>query len=42
MALDTVWIAVASVLAMFDITRTIDSNGDEIIPAVDVEPGSIR
>ena len=42
MALDTVWIAVASVLAVFDIRKAVDADGAEIVPSVRVEPGSIR
>ena len=37
MALDTIWIAVASVLAAFDIKKAIDADGNEIVPAVEVE-----
>ena len=42
MALDTVWIAVASVLAVFDIRKAINADGAEIVPEIRVEPGSIR
>ncbi|KZV60973.1 cytochrome P450 [Peniophora sp. CONT] len=42
MALDTVWIAVASVLAAFDICKAIDTGGAEITPEINIEPGSIR
>ncbi|VDC00278.1 unnamed protein product [Peniophora sp. CBMAI 1063] len=42
MALDTVWIAVASILAVFDIRKATDAQGHDIIPELKIEPGSIR
>ena len=42
MALDTVWIAVASILAIFDIRKAVHADGAEIAPEIRVEPGSIR
>lgn len=42
MALDTIWIAVASVLAVFDIHKAVDAGEKELTPEIGVEPGSIR
>lgn len=33
MALSSVWIAVASLIAAFDITKAVNENGDEIEPS---------
>lgn len=42
MALDTIWIAIASILTVFDITKAVDENGDVVTPEVKLNPGSIR
>ena len=42
MALDTIWIAIASILTVFDITKAVDENGDIVTPEVKLNPGSIR
>jgi hypothetical protein len=42
MALDTIWIAIVSVLATFDIGRTKDeATGDEIVPEIKLNTGAI-
>lgn len=41
MALDTLWIAVASILAAFDISQVRDEQGNEITPEVKLQPGAI-
>ncbi|KAI0052748.1 cytochrome P450 [Auriscalpium vulgare] len=41
MALDTIWIAIASVLASFEISKTTDENGLIITPEMKVAPGTI-
>lgn len=42
MAIDTLWIAMASILAVFDISKALDENGKEITPKVLLEPGTIK
>ncbi len=42
MALDTMWIAMASILAVFDISKAVDERGNEISPPVKLSPGTIR
>ncbi|KAK0205290.1 cytochrome P450 [Desarmillaria ectypa] len=41
MALDTMWIAMASILAAFDISKAVDERGNEITPPVKLSPGTI-
>ncbi|KAI0319836.1 cytochrome P450 [Amylostereum chailletii] len=41
MALDTIWIAIASVLTVFDINKAKDAYGQEITPEVRLNPGTI-
>lgn len=41
MALDTIWIAMASILAVFDISKAVDEQGNEITPPVKLSPGTI-
>lgn len=41
MALDTVWIAIASVLSVYDISKAVDDHGNPITPAVELAPGTI-
>lgn len=41
MALDTMWIAMASILAVFDISKAVDEHGNEITPPVKLSPGTI-
>jgi hypothetical protein len=41
MALDTIWIAIASVLSVYNITKAIDDNGNVITPQVKLKPGTI-
>ncbi|ETW78166.1 cytochrome P450 monooxygenase 95 [Heterobasidion irregulare TC 32-1] len=41
MALDTIWIAIASILTVFNITKAVDENGDVVTPEVKLNPGSI-
>ncbi len=42
MALDTIWIAMASVLSVYNITKGVDERGNVIIPQVKLEPGTVR
>jgi len=42
MALDTIWIAIASTLSVFNITKAVDDNGTVITPDVKVKPGTVR
>ncbi|KAI0319837.1 cytochrome P450 [Amylostereum chailletii] len=41
MALDTIWIAIASILTVFDIKKAKDANGHEITPEVKFKPGAL-
>ncbi|KAK7449185.1 hypothetical protein VKT23_013331 [Stygiomarasmius scandens] len=42
MALDTVWIAMATVLAVYDIKKPIDANGKEVTPKVEFRRSTIN
>lgn len=42
MALDTIWIAIASVLAVYNITKAVDERGNVITPQVKLNPGTVR
>ena len=42
MALDTVWIAMATILAVFDIEKAVDENGNVITPAVAFRRSTIK
>jgi len=39
--LDTVWIAIASVLSLYNISRAIDDRGNIITPEVKLKPGTV-
>lgn len=39
MAYESMWIAVATVIAMFDIHPTLDSKGDPVVPALEYTDG---
>ena len=41
MALDTIWIAIASVLSVYNITKAVDDRGNVITPQVKLKPGTI-
>jgi hypothetical protein len=41
MALDTIWMAIASVLSVYNITKAVGDNGDVITPQVKLKPGTI-
>lgn len=41
MAYDSMWIVIASVLAVFDIVPTKDEDGNDVVPPVENEPGFI-
>jgi cytochrome P450 len=42
MALDTIWIAIASVLSVYNITKAVDERGNVITPQVKLKPGTVR
>ncbi|KAI0031851.1 cytochrome P450 [Vararia minispora EC-137] len=42
MALDTIWIAIASILAIFNVSRVKDKLGNEVVPEIKVNFGAIR
>jgi hypothetical protein len=42
MALDTIWIAIASVLSVYNITKAVDKRGNVITPQVKLKPGTVR
>jgi hypothetical protein len=42
MALDTIWIAIASVLSVYHITKAVDERGNFITPQVKLKPGTVR
>jgi len=42
MALDTIWIAIASVLSAYNISKAVDSHGNVITPEVKLHPGVVR
>lgn len=39
---DSLWLVIANIIATFDIKRTVDSNGSEIIPSMSFSPGLTR
>jgi hypothetical protein len=41
MALDTVWIAIASILSVYNISKAVDDRGNVITPEVKLNPGTI-
>ncbi|KAI0260713.1 cytochrome P450 [Gloeopeniophorella convolvens] len=41
MALDTIWIAMVSILSVYDISKAIDDDGNVITPEVKLNPGTI-
>lgn len=41
MALDTIWIAIASVLSVYNITKAVDGRGNVITPQVKLKPGTV-
>jgi len=41
-ALDTVWLVLACVLAIFDITKALDADGNEIEVVVEHTSGAVR
>ena len=41
MALDTVWIAVASILSVYKISKAVDDRGNIITPEVKLKPGTV-
>ncbi|KAH9006422.1 cytochrome P450 [Lactarius hatsudake] len=42
MALDTIWMAIASVLSVCNISKVVDSHGNMITPEVKLHPGAVR
>ena len=42
MALDTIWIAIASVLSVYNITKAVDDRGNVITPQIKLKPGTVR
>lgn len=42
MALDTIWMAIASVLSVYNISKAVDSHGNVITPEVKMNPGVVR
>jgi len=42
MAQDTIWIAIASVLSVYNITKAVDERGNVITPQVKLKPGTVR
>jgi hypothetical protein len=42
MALDTIWIAIASVLSVYNITKAVDERGNVITPQIKLQPGTVR
>ena len=42
MALDTIWIAMASVLSVYNITKAVDERGNVITPQIKLKPGTVR
>jgi hypothetical protein len=42
MALDTIWIAIASVLSVYKITKAVDDRGNVINPQIKLKPGTVR
>jgi len=41
MALDTIWIAIASILSVYNIIKSVDDNGNIITPEVKLKPGTV-
>jgi hypothetical protein len=41
MALDTIWIAIASILSVYNINKAVDDHGNVITPQVKLKPGTI-
>lgn len=41
MALDTIWMAIASILSVYNITKAVDDSGNVITPQVKLKPGTI-
>lgn len=41
MALDTIWIAAASMLTVFDLKKAKDASGREITPEMKFKPGAL-
>jgi hypothetical protein len=41
MAVDTIWIAIASILSVYNISKAVDDRGNIITPEVKLEPGTI-
>lgn len=41
MALDTIWMAIASVLSVYNISKAVDGHGNTITPEVKVHPGVV-
>lgn len=41
MALDTIWIAVASILSVYNISKAVDDHGNTITPEVKLKPGTV-
>lgn len=42
MAIDGIWIVMASILAVFEISKAVDEHGMVITPEVILEPGTIK
>jgi hypothetical protein len=42
MALDTIWIAIASILSVYNIANAVDDRGNVITPQVKLKPGTVR
>ena len=42
MATDTIWIAIASVLSVYNITKAVDERGNVITPQVKLKLGTVR
>ena len=42
MALDTIWMAIASVLSVYNISKAVDSHGNVITPEVKMNRGVVR
>jgi len=41
MALDTVWIAIASVLSVYNISKAVDDRGNIVTPEIKLKPGTV-
>jgi len=41
MAVDTIWIAIASILSVYNISKAVDDRGNVITPEVKLKPGTI-